>query len=144
VSISIHQCRMCGERTARSVVLTGDFTADECSLCKSWQIAHDAKDLLSPGDDFQYLSQADWVKSFEGTRRSAARRVLDQLRRLGPTSGRLLDIGCAFGWFLDESQKRGWSAVGIEPAVSAATYSWVTVSRPAGKLKRDRVPQPLR
>jgi hypothetical protein len=43
------------------------------------------------------------------------RRLLDYCSDLLPADGRLLDIGCAHGWFLDASRCRGIQAEGIEP-----------------------------
>jgi SAM-dependent methyltransferase len=37
--------------------------------------------------------------------------------------GRLLDVGCAHGFFLDEARRRGWDVTGIEIAGAAATYA---------------------
>ena len=34
--------------------------------------------------------------------------------------GRMLEIGCAYGYFLDEARRRGWSVRGIEPSGHAA------------------------
>lgn len=41
----------------------------------------------------------------------------------GCSSGRILDVGCSTGLFLNEMQKAGWSAQGIEPTPSAAEYA---------------------
>jgi SAM-dependent methyltransferase len=38
------------------------------------------------------------------------------LRGVAPTGGRLLEVGCASGWFLAEARAIGYDAVGIEPA----------------------------
>lgn len=38
-------------------------------------------------------------------------------------SGRILDVGCSTGLFLNEMQKAGWSAQGVEPTPSAAEYA---------------------
>lgn len=44
------------------------------------------------------------------------RLTLDLLARDRPLSGlRLLDVGCAYGWFLLEARRRGMPGVGIEP-----------------------------
>ena len=43
-------------------------------------------------------------------------RVLDTLEELGMESGRLLDIGAGRGELLRVALRRGWSAVGLEPA----------------------------
>ena len=45
--------------------------------------------------------------------RRNARRRLDLLGRFVP-AGRLLDVGCAAGFFVDESLRRGWEAAGVE------------------------------
>jgi SAM-dependent methyltransferase len=37
--------------------------------------------------------------------------------------GRLLDVGCAHGFFLDEARRTGWNVTGVEIAGAAATYA---------------------
>lgn len=38
-------------------------------------------------------------------------------------SGRILDVGCSTGLFLNEMQKNNWHAQGVEPTPSAAEYA---------------------
>ena len=63
----------------------------------------------------------DYVGDEELHRRNAGRR-LDLLTRFA-SPGRLLDVGCAAGFFADEARRRGWQAAGIELAPSMAAYA---------------------
>jgi len=47
------------------------------------------------------------------------RRSIEQLK----TSGRILDVGCGTGEFLNEMQKHGWQATGIEKDPRAAEFA---------------------
>lgn len=56
------------------------------------------------------------------------RRKLVTKRRLierygGKTRGRLLDVGCSTGLFLQEMARAGWQVAGVEPIASAADYA---------------------
>jgi SAM-dependent methyltransferase len=60
------------------------------------------------GDDPVYVSQMDArVRTFAGT--------VEQITRLRPSRGRILDVGTAAGAFLKAASDAGWDAAGIEP-----------------------------
>jgi SAM-dependent methyltransferase len=70
------------------------------------------------GDDY-FGAQGDWVEGVwptgyvesEARLRKEAQQVLAMLPVRG---GRMLEIGCAGGFFLDEARKHGFETVGIE------------------------------
>jgi hypothetical protein len=56
---------------------------------------------------------ADYVGDADSHRR-AARRRLALIGRFAPSRGRLLDVGAAAGFFIDEANAAGWDAEGID------------------------------
>lgn len=58
----------------------------------------------------------------EAGRRASARAVLDALKRFRKR-GRILDLGCATGFLLDEARKAGWEAHGVELSEWAIRYA---------------------
>lgn len=44
--------------------------------------------------------------------------LLRAIKRSGKSSGRLLDVGCAHGWFLEVAKENGFNVLGIEPDVN--------------------------
>ncbi len=48
---------------------------------------------------------------------------LDTIERHLKTRGRLLDVGCAVGFLLDEARRRGWQTAGVELSEFAANYA---------------------
>ncbi len=63
---------------------------------------------------------ADYLGS-EAILRKEFQSAVGSLRRSGRTSGRLLEIGCAYGFFLAEASKT-FEVLGIEPCVEAANF----------------------
>jgi len=58
---------------------------------------------------------ADYLGDAE-RHREAARRRLSLIDQLAPSRGRLLDVGAAAGFFVDEANRAGWEAEGIDIA----------------------------
>ncbi|MBN1527142.1 MAG: class I SAM-dependent methyltransferase [Candidatus Omnitrophica bacterium] len=62
-----------------------------------------------------------YLEEEEG-RRISARSILKVLKKMGK-AGRLLDIGCATGFLLDEARKEGWDVYGIDLSKWAIDYA---------------------
>jgi SAM-dependent methyltransferase len=101
-----------------------------CVVCGAPVIAYLEADLfrcascgyvgstLAPGATAEgaRLDEALRRRALEGLRRANARAILDVLALHRPLAGtRLCDVGCGYGWFLDEARRRGAQALGIEP-----------------------------
>jgi SAM-dependent methyltransferase len=62
------------------------------------------------------LSEDARFAGLEHVRLGNFSRIFERLSRFVPLEAlRLLDVGCAYGWFLEAAVSRGMAAVGIEP-----------------------------
>ena len=50
-------------------------------------------------------------------------RILHKIEKLKPTKGRILDIGCAFGFFVECARMKGWEAAGVELNETVAKWA---------------------
>jgi 2-polyprenyl-3-methyl-5-hydroxy-6-metoxy-1,4-benzoquinol methylase len=73
-------------------------------------------------DDFSQLDLESWIGYMEGFRRGQYRKDLEVIGKY-KSAGKLLDVGCACGFFLDDAAKRGFEVRGIEPAHTAVEYA---------------------
>ena len=72
-------------------------------------------------DESGVVGYSDYIKDEPNIRRTARRRLAFLERFLAP--GRLLDVGCAVGFFLDEARRRGWQVEGLDVSSFAVEYT---------------------
>jgi SAM-dependent methyltransferase len=75
---------------------------------------------LEPAIDWRSdaIGEADRVQGLEHIRRANSALILQRLGEIMSLRGRrVLDVGCAYGWFLTAAAGQGMTAVGIEPDV---------------------------
>ncbi len=69
------------------------------------------------------LGYRDYIQDKKEEKERIAAFELAAIEKRKPDKGRLLDVGCAAGFFLHVAQERGWHVAGIEPAEYAARYA---------------------
>lgn len=70
---------------------------------------------------YEHAASDDYIVEEPG-QRATARRLLERIET-HTSPGKLLDLGCWVGYFLDEARRRGWDPLGVEPSLFAARYA---------------------
>ena len=72
-------------------------------------------------DRYARMADKDYAEEEEGRRRASV-KILKRIEKY-KACGKLLDVGCANGFLLDEARRRGWEAHGVEPSKHATDYA---------------------
>jgi SAM-dependent methyltransferase len=141
-------CEVCGRVSAELVYEIDDFPVVRCRCCGLVFVGRtQTPESLVALYDRSYWEDSkevgyDGYGAAEQRKRHHFSTLLDHLE-VFTSPGAMLEIGSAYGYFLDEARSRGWQARGIEPSAHAAGYArerlGVDVSRgPAEALRIDR------
>ena len=102
----IVRCAGCGLR-----FMSPQPTADELAdlYGETYYVSVDSRERGYDG----YVTEAEnWRRTFR-----------DRLGDLPRVPGRLLDVGAATGFFVEQARATGWEAIGVEPSEWAAAYA---------------------
>lgn len=124
------QCNLCGADDTRQRYQLNGWNIVSCQRC--------GLIYVSPMPDVEFLRAFYTEEFYRGNQRLAgyADYLRDKeihmlqfqaywplVRREFPTPGRVLDVGCALGFFLDMARAEGWETVGIELSEFAAQWA---------------------
>jgi 2-polyprenyl-3-methyl-5-hydroxy-6-metoxy-1,4-benzoquinol methylase len=113
-------CIVCGSNAAVASRLRADLV--ECRRCGLIYRRDRIEDRSEFGESYFVNGvYADYTRDREAVLRSAARR-LHVLER-AVHGRRLLDVGCAAGYFLEAARARGWDACGLDLSRYASTHA---------------------
>lgn len=110
------------------LVSQAEFAIQSCSKC-GFRFTNPRPDNSSIG---QYYQSADYVshndqsagiinKLYRLVRQYTLRQKLNLINSVQPQKGKLLDVGCGTGLFLEMGQQGGWKITGVEPDDTART-----------------------
>jgi len=118
-------CGLCGSRERRLMFEEGPFSVVTCTQCELTYVTPrlDPQALIDNVYNEGYWS-SDAAKergytdyrSDEPLYLRTYRRRLKVVRRHFEQPGRVLDVGCASGYFLSVMQEKGWQVTGLEPS----------------------------
>lgn len=113
-------CPLCGGAEATRVLRAGPREMARCRQCGLvYRNPRPSVAELTEGfaEDAAKAEEEEWL----GERRGRNfRRFLDEWA--GPP-GRLLDVGCGYGWFLEMAKAHGWEVVGVDRSPEAVRHA---------------------
>ena len=121
-------CVICECAEFRFLFERDRFRIEKCMSCELVQVTN----MPAPEEFPQVYDRAFFDEAYTGLETSdkAQRYVylnfgnkLDQIERRIGRRGKLLDVGCSFGFFLDAARQRGWSVEGVDISAYAASYA---------------------
>lgn len=101
------RCPLCEKPMSRGL-FDWHFVCASCDYESSTLVG-----TISDDSTFDSIDAAKREKCLEALRKDNFNRLLDELTKT-PTR-KVLEVGCAHGWFLELAAERGLDAVGIEP-----------------------------
>lgn len=129
-------CNLCGAPDPRILYRIGSYPIGRCRACTLTYTTSvpDERELAAQYSAEYYGGREDAYFGYEEDREVLSanfNRNLDGIER-HQRPGRLLDVGCALGFFVDAARRRGWDASGVDVSEYATAYA------------RDRLGLPVR
>ncbi|MBF0525069.1 MAG: methyltransferase domain-containing protein [Deltaproteobacteria bacterium] len=121
-------CPLCGHGAFRELLKKSGRQLVHCRSCglvRQFPMFPEAVRLACWQGETRLPSGRTFVEHYqqgEVWRRELANLRLDQLRERHFDGGKLLDVGCATGIFIDEARKRGFQVQGIDISSTLAGY----------------------
>jgi 2-polyprenyl-3-methyl-5-hydroxy-6-metoxy-1,4-benzoquinol methylase len=115
-------CDLCGSRKRRLITTENGYPIYKCADCTFAYVGR-----LPPIEDGRVLGEyyREGEAEIEANREryeAVITFLLDEAEKLRPC-GRILDVGCGFGFFLAEARRRGWEPYGTELSEVAVEYA---------------------
>lgn len=123
-------CPICGSSRSRMLCFAQQSPIAECWECSTVYrvklITGDAYNALYQNVSLMETPFYEANKSVSSPDQEPIRTFaigLDRLRKIGLTGGRLVDIGCSYGAFLQYAGSKGWDAEGVELSEHTARFA---------------------
>lgn len=108
-------CNICGSDVSSVLIKKGGFDIYQCPTC------HLAFTYPQP-ESIAEQYDSDYFGIYRRRRNFRLRRAVERLKRIEliKQPGRILDIGCSLGYFVEAAKSRGWQASGVEISAAAS------------------------
>ena len=125
-------CGLCGGRERRTKFTDGPFSVVTCTDCDLTYVTPrltDASLIEDVYNEGYWTSDAAKERGYTDYRKDAPlymrtyRRRISVVRRHFAQPGRVLDVGCAAGYFLRVMKEEGWDVTGVEPSDAIRAFA---------------------
>jgi SAM-dependent methyltransferase len=128
-------CPSCGSTQFRVVFPAGVAQVNQIVACSGCGLMYanprrESADAVLVEDerDFDWSDYAPQMFEKEQVQLKDMDNTRDLLEQLHPKRGKVIEIGCSFGFQLNEFRKRGWEIEGVEPNHNSARHAQEALS----------------
>lgn len=111
----IIKCNICGSEVKSILVSKDNYDVYQCDVC-GLAFTYPQPAAIDEQYDSDYFNLYRRRREFRLRRGNARLKLIELLKE----PGRLLDIGCSLGYFIEAANARGWNASGLEISPYAA------------------------
>ncbi len=116
-------CPICGPGELRHLLSVDGWNIDSCTQCTLAMVNPRRKNSHEIYESDDYFQSEKYYYDYEGNKaayQKGFRSKLKVLSRHCPGRGKLLDVGAAYGFFMEEAARFGFEPYGAELSKSAA------------------------
>lgn len=116
------KCIICNANNEKLWAKRNGFNVVQCRQCGLVYVNPrlTPKALIEMYNENKISPKSYYVENIEEDRKTFRNRI--KIIEMYKKTGRLLDVGCAIGTFMDEAKKRGWDVYGLDINKSAIEY----------------------
>jgi len=123
-------CNLCGSDARHPYCPENGLGLVQCESCGFVYVSPrpDAEELYALyGETYFHNNESgvvgytDYIKDERNIRKTSQRRLRHLEQYVQP--GKLLDVGCATGFFIDEARQRGWTVSGLDVSSFGVQYA---------------------
>src|SRR5262245_51019653 len=114
-------CALCGGDQPRAVKAENGLTICRCAACGLHYV--NPRPKRARDEDAQWFSGEEQSAPVKEAYEAVYRWGLDRLAESFPSGGRLLDVGCGWGFFMAMAAERGWEAHGLDVSTVATAFA---------------------
>ena len=128
-------CDLCQSEEVKPITVSNGFHLVQCKKCGFVYInPRPSKELLRDFYTEYFLQETEhvdaWKKEFGGLYREVRKKI----NKACQSKGKILDIGCSFGFFLDLMKEDGWEVFGLDYSKFAVDYATNVLKLPNIRL----------
>ena len=123
----MNKCVCCGDDRAKIAFRWQDAGNNDVRINRCLSCGLMYQEPMPKEEDLRLLYNDEFFSTYEkyflDFRQKQFQRDLRTIDLLKSPPGNMLDIGCAFGIFLDEARKKGWNVSGVDVSENAVEYA---------------------
>jgi 2-polyprenyl-3-methyl-5-hydroxy-6-metoxy-1,4-benzoquinol methylase len=115
-------CDLCGSQQKHLITTENDYPISCCSDCSLVYVSRVPRVDKGKVIGEYYSGDAEEIEAGRVRYSDVSEFLLDEIARVHPKKGALLDVGCGYGFFLLKARENGWKVFGTELSDVAVEY----------------------